>query len=182
MPERSSMLAPAHILSYGSLLGFQSYQTFVSGIIAFRTLPRPQFSTLQSSIFPVYFGLQTAVPLVLALTYPGEKVAGRFGTSGLSGVFSESNRWNTLVPIMTTFLSGITNLLVIQPATAKVMRQRKEQESIDGKKYTDAGPHSKEMMKLNKSFGKLHQLSAVVNLAALAATIYYGVVLAERVN
>ena len=38
------------------------------------------------------------------------------------------------------------------------------------------------MMKLNKSFGKLHQLSAVVNLAALAATIYYGVVLAERVN
>ncbi|KAK2861186.1 hypothetical protein FQN49_004459 [Arthroderma sp. PD_2] len=156
--------------------------TFVSGIIAFRSLPRPQFSALQSSTFPVYFGLQTAVPLVLALTYPGEKVAGRFGPSGFTGVFSDINRWSTLIPIMTTFLGGITNLLFIQPAAAKVMKQRKEQESIDGKKYTDPEPHSQEMKKLNKSFGRLHQLSAAVNMAALAATIYYGTVLAERLN
>jgi hypothetical protein len=53
-------------------------------------------------------------------------------------------------------------------------------ESIDGKKSYDAPPHSKEMTELNKEFGKLHGISTVVNLAGLAATIAYGVVLGKR--
>lgn len=177
-------------------------KTFVGGIIAFRTLPRPQFSTLQASIFPVYFGLQTVLPAVMALTYPGERSFVSTGPSSLAGVFAEGHRATTLLPILTVFLGGLTNALFLRPATARVMQQRKHQggwywtfsrmhslnsltvatETIDGKKSYDPAPHSKEMMRLNKAFGKLHGISSVVNLVSLVATVYYGKVLADRLQ
>lgn len=55
-------------------------------------------------------------------------------------------------------------------------------ETRDGKKSYDAPPHSQEMQRLNKTFGRLHGISASLNLIALAATVYYGVVLSERLQ
>ena len=84
------------------------------------------FSQLQQKIFPVYFGLQTGLPLILALTYPAVK--GLSGTaSGLLGTFDVVNRWNVLVPVATMFLTGLTNVVYIGPATTKVMIERKHQ-------------------------------------------------------
>ncbi|KAK2734273.1 hypothetical protein FQN57_001735 [Myotisia sp. PD_48] len=182
MSERSTFLASSHILSYGTLLGLQTYQTFVGGIIAFKTLPRPQFSTLQSAIFPVYFGLQTALPFVLAITYPGERTIANSVPKGVVGLLAEDNRVTTLLPILATFLSGLTNSLILRPATARVKRQREHQEIVDKKKYTDAPPHSEKMARLNKSFARLHGISSLVNIVGLAATVYYGTVLAKRLD
>lgn len=55
-------------------------------------------------------------------------------------------------------------------------------ETRDGKKSYDAAPHSREMQKLNKSFGRLHGASSLVNLVSFLATIWYGVNLAERLQ
>lgn len=55
-------------------------------------------------------------------------------------------------------------------------------ETRDGKKSYDPAPHSPEMQKLNKQFGTMHGISAGLNLVALAATAWYGVVLAERLQ
>jgi hypothetical protein len=55
-------------------------------------------------------------------------------------------------------------------------------ESNDGKKCLDPPPHSKEMQKLNKAFGSMHGASLLLNMAALVATVWYGVVLAERLH
>lgn len=55
-------------------------------------------------------------------------------------------------------------------------------ETRDGKKSYDPPPHSKEMLSLNKKFGKLHGLSSLVNLISIAATAYYGVVLSKRLS
>jgi hypothetical protein len=55
-------------------------------------------------------------------------------------------------------------------------------ESKDGKKCFDPPPHSKEMQKLNKAFGSMHGASSLLNMAALIATVWYGVVLAERLH
>ncbi|KAL1959865.1 hypothetical protein VTO42DRAFT_1010 [Malbranchea cinnamomea] len=180
MVDAAGLLGPFHIISYGSLLGLQVYQTFVGGIIAFRTLPRPQFSTLQASIFPVYFGLQTVLPAVVALTYPGERRFLAPGPSSISGLLAEGHRMTTLLPILTVFISGLTNMLFVRPATARLMQKRKHQESIDGKKSYDPPPHSKEMMRLNKDFGRLHGISSLINLVALVATVFYGKVLGDR--
>ncbi|GIZ39705.1 hypothetical protein CKM354_000307800 [Cercospora kikuchii] len=174
-----------HILTYGTLLGSNIFQTFLAGPVAFKALPRPSFSVLQQAIFPPYFTFQTALPLVLALTWPGEKIAaaGRAvarQNSGLAGLLEEEHRWTAFAPIFAMFATSFLNLLVLGPATTKVMKERKHQETREGKRYYDPGPKSAEMQRLNSSFGKLHGASSLSNVIGLGAMIWYGFVLAEK--
>ncbi|KAK0646597.1 hypothetical protein B0T16DRAFT_329666 [Cercophora newfieldiana] len=166
-------LAPYHILSYGTLLGTTFFHTFVGGIVSFQVLARPQFSILMAKLFPVYFTMQTALPVVLALTYPG----GSSAPSGIAGVLENST---VLYSIAATFATGLANLAVVGPATTKCMDQRKLQERKDGKKSYDAPPHSQEMTALNKQFAILHGVSSLLNLGTFIGTVVYGFNLASR--
>ena len=107
-------------------------QSFVGGIVAFRALPRPSFSTLQTAIFPVYFSMQTALPVLLALTYPGShsSIGATATPSSLSGFLAEKNRYSVLLPVATIFVTGLANLVFIGPATTKVMKERKHQGTL----------------------------------------------------
>jgi hypothetical protein len=62
------------------------------------------------------------------------------------------------------------------------MRLRKHQETRDRKKSWDEGPHSKEMVELNRRFGILHGVSSLVNMVGLGAMVWYGAVLGEGVR
>ncbi|KAI7151063.1 hypothetical protein KC324_g15303 [Hortaea werneckii] len=88
--------------------------------------------------------------------------------------------WDVLIPIGVMFGTNLLNLLYLGPATTKVMKERKHQETRDGKKYYDSGPKSQEMQRLNSSFSKLHGASSLSNVVGLAAMLFYGVVLAEK--
>lgn len=55
-------------------------------------------------------------------------------------------------------------------------------ETRDGKKYYDSGPHSKEMQRLNAAFGRMHSFSALTNLVGLGIAVWYGFLLAERLQ
>ncbi|BCR85369.1 DUF4149 domain-containing protein [Aspergillus chevalieri] len=188
---------PYHILSYGTLLGVQVYQSFVSGVIAFRALPRPQFAQLQTATFPIYFSLQSALPVVVALTASKGSQA-----LGISGLLAPENRLNTLLPMATAVVTGLANQFILRPLTVNVMRERKKQgmcclnlskmsvenisdwdsETRDGKKSYDPPPHSKQMQALNKKFGKVHGVSSLLNLVTLLATVYYGVVIGKQLS
>lgn len=98
-------------------------QSFIGGVLAFKTIPRPQFSALQQKIFPIYFGMQTAVPVFLALTYPS---AGST-PSGIQGTLAEPNRWTVLAPLATMFITGVANMAFIRPAIENIMKERKLQ-------------------------------------------------------
>ncbi|KZF24159.1 hypothetical protein L228DRAFT_245047 [Xylona heveae TC161] len=175
--------APYHILSYGTLLGTSVFQSFVGGIVAFKVLPRPQFSTLQRHTFPIYFSMQTVLPVILALTYPGERsLLDPSVTSGssLSGVLAEQNRIGVLAPLATMFVTGLVNLVFLMPRAHQTMRERAHQGTIDGKQSYDKGPHSPRMTQLNKRFGKIHGASTLLNLAGLVATVCYGFTLSGR--
>lgn len=182
MSPPSPFLSPAtyHLLSYGTLLGSTLFQSFVSGVIAFRVLPRPQFSTLQRHTFPVYFTLQTLAPLALLVTYPSGGPASLLGS-----VFSSSAHVPTATDVRacwligTMFFTGLTNLAYLGPKTTRIMGQRKHQETRDGKKSYEGGPHSPEMQRLNRLFGRLHGLSTMVNLAGLCAMIWYAGLLGQ---
>jgi hypothetical protein len=80
------------------------------------------------------------------------------------------------------FVTALLNLVYVGPQTTEVMRLRKHQETRDGKKSWDEGPHSAEMQKLNKQFGILHGVSSLVNMLGLGAMIWYGAVLGEGVR
>ncbi|KAI5287252.1 hypothetical protein KEM52_001681, partial [Ascosphaera acerosa] len=119
-----SMLAPAHILSYGTLLGSQVFETFVASVIAFKSLERPAFSKLQNHTFPCYFGMTTALPVVVALTFPGLKTAVSTVAPSLAGVLDESVRCGTLVPLATVFFTSLTNLVCFLPRAKEIKAQR----------------------------------------------------------
>ncbi|KAK5946937.1 hypothetical protein PMZ80_001082 [Knufia obscura] len=182
MPSSSILYsaAPYHIISYGTLLGSEIFQSFIAGIVAFRSLPRPQFATLQSALFPIYFAMQTALPVLLALTYPAERTAIGTTASSISGVLEPNNRLHVLTPLLTTLLCGAANMVVIGPATTNCMKERKHQETRDGKKSYDAGPQSEKMQALNKRFAYLHGASSLVNMVGCIATVWYGFYLGER--
>jgi hypothetical protein len=135
MPSISSFTDPQayHILSYGTLLGSTFFQTFMGGPIAYTCLPKAQFSTLQQKIFPPFFSLQTALPVLLAITWPGEKLAGATGVglvrknAGWRGLLEADNLWTGLVPVAIMFGTALLNLVVLGPATTKVMKERKHQ-------------------------------------------------------
>jgi hypothetical protein len=93
----------------------------------FRTVERPAFSAIQSNLFPIYFGLQTGLPIVLALTFPGNALLGI--QSSIPGLLDASNRWGSLVPILTIFVTGLANLTVLLPVVTKVMKDRRGQGS-----------------------------------------------------
>jgi len=148
--------------------------------VAFRSLPRPQFATLQSALFPVYFAMQTALPVLLALTFPAEHTAIGMTASSLSGVLEPGHRLHVLTPLLTTLFCGLANMLVVGPATTKCMKDRKHQETRDGKKSYDEGPQSEKMQELNKKFAYLHGASSSINLVGCIATLWYGFYLGER--
>ena len=78
------------------------------------------------------------------------------------------------------FVTAAANLVWAGPVTTSVMRERKHQETRDGKKSYDAGPHSAEMQKLNRRFGRMHGVSSALNMVGLGAMVGYGFVLGER--
>ncbi|KAI5465545.1 hypothetical protein BGZ63DRAFT_420104 [Mariannaea sp. PMI_226] len=171
--------APYHIISYGTLLGTTFFHTFINGITMFRTVDRPAFSAIQQKLFPIYFGMQTAFPVILALTFPGNSLIGL--SSGYKGLLSDFARWHSLVPIATMFLTGLINYVVLLPWTVKIMKERRGQAKRDGKDWFAEGPHSDEMKALNKRFGMAHGISSLLNLTTFLAAIAYGFTLGGRV-
>ncbi|KAL5354720.1 hypothetical protein V496_03566 [Pseudogymnoascus sp. VKM F-4515 (FW-2607)] len=169
-------LAPYHIIAYGTHLGAQVWQSFVSGITAYQTLERSQFNALQQRVFPRYFTFQTALPFLVALTYPGAN----HGASSYHGALAPANQWSVLYPLTTAFVCGLVNLVFLGPKTSELIRLRKAQEVKDGKKSIDPAPHSKDMLTLNKRFARVHGASALVNMVSLGATVWYGVGLSAR--
>ncbi|KAK4460349.1 hypothetical protein QBC42DRAFT_272582 [Cladorrhinum samala] len=167
-----------HILSYSTLLGTTVFHTFIGGIVSYRVLPRSFFASLMSKIFPIYFGLQTALPVLMAVTYPASRNAFGFA-GGLGGV--RANGKGVIAPLGLSVVCGLANLVVVGPETTRCMDERRVQEKKDGKKAYDDPPHSEEMQALNKKFSILHGVSSLLNLGELVALVGYGVHLAGRI-
>jgi hypothetical protein len=182
MPSILLSPSPYHVLLYGTLLGTEIFQSFIAGIVSFRALPRPAFATLQSALFPIYFSMQSVLPVLLAVTLPEMRTAiGRI-PAGIPGVLHKDNRWRVLTPFVTIFVTGLVNRFYLEPLTTKTMRSRKSQEVRDGKKAYDEGPHSEEMQRLNKRFGILHGASSLINVVGCVATVVYGFYLGDRME
>lgn len=84
------------------------------------------------------------------------------------------------MPLAVTALTGAANAVFIGPMTTRCMKERKHQETRDGKKAYDAGPHSEAMQTLNTRFAWLHGASSLTNMVGCVATVAYGFYLSER--
>merc|ERR1712048_1517215 len=55
-----------HMFGASLNFGISAYTTCVVGKVLFSTLPRAQFSAVQSKLFPIYFSLQSVCSLAIA--------------------------------------------------------------------------------------------------------------------
>ena len=79
-----------------------------------------------SQLFPVYFAMQSTLPILLALTYPGS--AHPFGAGGgLAGVLARGNRWSVFAPLAGALVCAVVNWGVVGPMTTGVMEERRGQ-------------------------------------------------------
>lgn len=120
--------------------------------------------------------MQATLPAILAFTFPARALS----PGSMVAVLDESNRYTVLLPLLAMNACGLANWLIVGPMTTKTIRERKHQETRDGKKYWDSGPKSEAMQKLNKKFSALHGVSSLINLVEILITVWYGFVLAER--
>jgi len=156
-----------HLLAFSSWFGCSVWVSFIAGIVMFKTLPRHTFGRLQSKLFPAYF-IFSAGALIIAI-----------GTS--SGVLlpttSITNTSTSTIPysLITIMACTLLNLLYFEPATTAVMYKRHavEKRLGTGHEIGKIRPDDPEkandpqLKALSKTFGMLHGISTLLNLAAL---------------
>lgn len=155
-------VAPYHLLLYSVLFGSTTYQSFFSGIVAYRVLPYDQFGALQGEIFPPYFKFQAAASTLLLLT-PPVQFASRVAVTASLGVAA---------------ISSLTNLVWLGPRTRELKASRKAQETLEEKEYKDPTA-SQDMKNINKEFSRVHGASVVLNLGSFVGMLVYGVLLTD---
>ncbi|KAJ5114004.1 hypothetical protein N7456_002538 [Penicillium angulare] len=152
-------LLPYHILSYGTLLGTELFQSFINTKICFHYLPMREFLALQKRIFPVYFGCQIGLAVLTAATHPPY------------GIISLVKDVWSVVPLGVVLGMGAVNYFVYGPKTmtASFVR-RAAQEAEKGSDDSDPA----RMDRVNRSFSRNHAMSIHFNAIALVATVFYG--------
>ncbi|KAI0359078.1 hypothetical protein OH77DRAFT_1420628 [Trametes cingulata] len=155
-------------VGYAWLFGMTLWVTFIGGTIAFKTLPRQQFGTLQHRTFPIYFVISIALSsgLLGLWTYSHPRVLTNYLTPSDGDVAQA-------YALAAVLLSQAANHFVIGPLTSKTMFKRHKLEKQEGKAYNEPGV-SDQMKALNKTFAQLHGISSLANLTAFLGLLFHG--------
>lgn len=148
----SALRTTAHFLLYSLSVGGVTYYSYIASPLAFQSLPREQFSKLQSHVFPQFFITQAITPALLGLTSPFALTSMGLGALGLGTV------------------AGLTNAFWLLPKTKALKEQRMQFEEGD-----------EEYKALSKEFGKWHGISLLFNLTWVLSMGTFGVGFARNV-
>ncbi|KAL2644707.1 hypothetical protein R1flu_012294 [Riccia fluitans] len=172
-----TLLRFLHLSSFATAFGTALWVSFVGGIIMFKNLPRHQFGNLQAKMFPAYFRLTstcmaTAIGVIAVLrpwstSTTWEKL--QFGTLGVSLFFT------------------LANLLIVEPMTTKLMRERHKLEREEGigtepgvSRKAEIEKASPQLRALNKKFFAVHGISSLLNLFAFLSLVVHAAYLSSR--
>lgn len=140
-----------HMIAFGTWFGTLAWTSTVFGIVAFRTLPRQMFGTLQSKLFPKYFTVTGAAPaFMMASLYYMTQGAVPMHEMKLLGL---------------SVLTAVANLAIAEPAATKVMFERYALENQEGQRDEE------KIRTLKKQFGKWHGISSLLNLVNLVCAV-----------
>lgn len=182
------MLAPLHLLSFSTLLGTQIWQSFAVTKIAFQSLPRSAFTTLNRRIFRAYFLGQSILVLVTAITAPSNPVLENLPFRISAGRSSRSavTTWAATFAVMAC--SSLLNLFLWEPRSRRAMIDRTHQETRDGGPAKHARGAEEdieptpEMQAVQKRFRRSHAMCIHLNLVTMGATLVWGWTLASRLK
>lgn len=167
------ILTLIHLLSFMSWFGCSIWVSFIAGIVMFKNLPRHTFGRLQAKLFPAYF-LFSAIAMALSIA----------SAAALPWSKSRGPSWS-LYTILGTVL---VNLVYLEPKTTAVMFERHvvERKLGTGQEIGIIKPkdpkiaNDPELKRLSKTFGMLHGMSTLMNLAALGVGCYWVNVLTQQ--
>ncbi|KAJ6627296.1 hypothetical protein B0H10DRAFT_1996437 [Mycena sp. CBHHK59/15] len=166
--EKLSILLGLYVVAYGWLFGMSLWISFFGGVIAYKTLPRPQFGALQHKTFPIYFvisiGLGSTLLALWTMDHPS--VLTHYANPLVADVAQA-------YALAFVVLSQASNYFIVGPLTSKTMFERMKLEKDEGKSYNEAGV-SDRMKALNHRFGMLHGISSLANLGAILSLGFHG--------
>ncbi|KAF1964109.1 hypothetical protein BU23DRAFT_493862 [Bimuria novae-zelandiae CBS 107.79] len=169
----STILIPAHLLAYSTLLGTQLYQSFVAVKVAYQALPSDAFTMLQKRAFPVYFRTQSALIVLSALTFPPH---------GPAALIKNRGDW---IPFLVAGVMAGFNLVVYGPRTSRLMMIRRFQgkRTASARQGDGAAEQRNDKTKcVDRAFSRNHAMSIHLNLITIGATLWYGWRLAWRLD
>jgi hypothetical protein len=146
-------LRGGYVLAWGMTFGFQVWQTFIGGIVAFKTrtsfssrlaiadlspVPRQTFGLLQSRVFPVYFLSNTLLATAL-LTLDFKlrpDLITNFKRLPLATLLALNSRhfWTSTAGLgVVTMAMNLVNGVWVAPKTSEVMFERHRLERLEGR-------------------------------------------------
>jgi hypothetical protein len=143
-----------HLLAYAVTYGSAIWMTFISGRILSRTIPREQFRTVQTRMFPYFLKFMVAGEALVAL---------------LSTIASHSSpKWS--IPAFLFLIAATAfNAFVLEPKTTKIYLERLRLEKEEGR-----GIDSASMAEKQQKFNEVHGFSALLNLLSVLGLTYHG--------
>jgi len=157
-----------YLIGYAWLFGMSIWISFFGGVIAYKTLPRQYFSSLQHKTFPIYFVLSillsSGLLSIWVINHPD--VLTHITQPNVADVAQA-------YALGVVLLSQAVNYFIIGPLTSKTMFQRQKLEKEEGKVYSDPGA-SADIRALSRRFGTLHGISSLANLGAVIALGFHG--------
>lgn len=158
-----SVKGAVNLLLYSVAFGGGIMHSYIVSPIAFKHLKREEFSNLQNKVFPLYFIGQTALPVLIGLTSPlcPVHVAPVLAVSAIAGALN----YFWVLPVCKN----------IKEERAKLVADKKHEQVVDGETVP-----TEEFTNLNKSFGKYHGISSVLNLVSLVTLGAYGFFLSKK--
>ncbi|KAG0554511.1 hypothetical protein M758_12G100600 [Ceratodon purpureus] len=173
----SGVVRLVHLLSFATAFGTSLWASFIGGIIMFKNLPRHQFGNLQAKMFPAYFKL-----LMVCCSFCVSAMA----TTHPWNVATKRERLQ-IVSLGVSLFTVVVNLLVFQPLTVKIMKQRHKIEKDEGignevgrSMNLEAAKKNPELAKINKTFGMVHGFSSLANIFCFGGLAFHSWYIASR--
>jgi len=171
-----------HLFAFACYYGCSMWVTFVGGLVMFKSLPRHTFGKLQSKLFPRYFQFSIFwIGLCLAmesLILVDKHVNTNSTDQNHSAPYILPNA--QLYNFLLIMVNLLCNHYIIEPKTTKLMFKRHTVERKIGTGHEvgitkpaasileAANKEDVDLLQsLSKEFGKLHGISASLNLLAL---------------
>eukprot|EP00803_Ostreobium_quekettii_P006307 evm.model.scf_1937.3 EVM.evm.TU.scf_1937.3 scf_1937:17117-21128(+) len=146
-----------HILAFGIWLGSSVWVTFIGGLTMFKNMKRQDFGRIQSKLFPKYFALAAVTIITL-----------------LNTIQLASRPWVLYGALAAT----LGNWLLVEPRASTILLERY---GLENGGAQDEGTKAR-IKALQKSFGKLHGVSSLLNLVALCGAMGHAWFLARGMN
>ncbi|KAG6544587.1 hypothetical protein Mapa_014009 [Marchantia paleacea] len=173
----TTLLRFLHLISFATAFGTALWVTFIGGIIMFKHLPRHQFGNLQAKMFPAYFRLTSTC------------MATCIGVIAILRPWFDSSIWEKaqFVSLGVSLSFTLANLLVIEPITSQLMRERHKVEREEGigtepgvsrkAEIEKAGP---KLQAINKKFFAAHGISSLLNLFSFLSLVLHATYVSSK--